>query len=65
MGVELTKKLLSEGHQIGLIVRSDKRKKDAIEALASLGKVDFFIADLSKRDQILRVAEEISNRWPH
>ena len=65
MGLELTKKLLSEGHQIGLIVRSDKRKKDAIEALASLGKVDFFIADLSKRDQILRVAEEISNRWPH
>ncbi|MEM6845447.1 MAG: SDR family NAD(P)-dependent oxidoreductase [Bacteroidota bacterium] len=63
MGLELSKILLNEGHHVGLILRSETRKKDAIEALGNSSKIDFFFADLGKRDQIQRVAEEIKSAW--
>lgn len=63
MGLELTKKLISNGHHIGLIVRNEKRKNDAIKALGNPDNVVFFIADLGKRDQINRVAQDIGNSW--
>ena len=50
MGLELTKKLLTEGHKIGLIVRSESRKKETKNLLSSENTIDIFVADLSKRE---------------
>ena len=63
MGLELTKMLLAEGHHIGIVVRSEKRRKDAIELLGTQDRLEMFIADLSKRDQIERVTKEIIQQW--
>ena len=64
MGLELTKMLIDEGHKIGLIVRNEKRKNDAIEELSNSSKqIDFFFADLSKREDIQRVAKDIKTSW--
>lgn len=63
MGLELSKKLLSEGHRIGLIVRSQKRKEETLKLFSNESKVSVFIADLSKRDHIKSVANEIRNRF--
>lgn len=65
MGLELTKILLNEGHKIGLILRSQKRKEDAIQALGTSAEIDFFFADLGKRDQIQNVARDIESAWSH
>ncbi len=69
MGLELTKKLISESYKIGFIVKSERRKSDAINELNNANNVDFFIADLSNREQIQAVAQEINptnpaSRWP-
>ena len=48
MGLELTKKLLKEGHHIGLIVRNEQRKDETIDELGT-DKLDFFFADLSSK----------------
>ncbi|MEM8999041.1 MAG: SDR family NAD(P)-dependent oxidoreductase [Bacteroidota bacterium] len=63
MGLELTKILLAEGHTVGLIVRNEKRKNDAVEALGNPDNIEFFFADLSKRDQIKDVADSIKTKW--
>lgn len=63
IGLELTKKLLKEGHQLGLIVRNEKRKVDAIQAIGSTDNIDFFYADLSKRGDVYKVAEEVKAKW--
>lgn len=64
IGLELTKRLLAEGHDIGLIVRTEKRVKDALEEIEQSEKLDFFIADLSKRQNLLNVADQIKAKWP-
>ena len=63
MGLELTKMLYDEGHKIGLIVRNEKRKNDAIKELGDSPRIDFFFADLSKRQDIIRVSENIKSNW--
>ncbi|MEM8859009.1 MAG: SDR family NAD(P)-dependent oxidoreductase [Chloroflexota bacterium] len=63
MGLELTKMLLNEGHRLGLILRNEKRKTDAIEAIGEANNVDFFFADLSKQNDIRQVAREIISKW--
>ncbi|MEO0507299.1 MAG: SDR family NAD(P)-dependent oxidoreductase [Bacteroidota bacterium] len=63
MGLELTKMLLNEGHKIGLIVRNEKRKNDAREELGNTPQIDFFFADLSKREDIERVSDDIKTVW--
>lgn len=63
MGLELTKRLLREGHQIGLIVRSENRVKDTYKILNNTQDVQFFIADLSKRDDIQKVVQKIVSKW--
>ncbi|NRB52294.1 MAG: SDR family NAD(P)-dependent oxidoreductase [Saprospiraceae bacterium] len=64
IGLELTKKLLSEGHQIGLIVRSEKRTKEALKEIPQSKNIDFFIADLSKREDLIKAANQIKAKWP-
>ena len=63
IGLELTKILLQKGHKIGLIVRSEKRKNDAIIALGNSDQLDFFFADLSKQEDITEVARRIREKW--
>ncbi len=63
MGLELTKKLLAEGHKIGLIVRSESRKKETKNLFSSESAIDIFVADLSKRNEIEQVANEIKSSW--
>jgi NAD(P)-dependent dehydrogenase (short-subunit alcohol dehydrogenase family) len=65
MGFELTKKLLAEGHQIGLIVRSEKRKTETEQSFPVKDNPKIFVADLSKRDQIATVAKEIESNYSH
>ena len=71
MGLELTKKLLKEGHHIGLIVRNEQRKDETIDELGT-DKLDFFFADLSdqsavrqvaSRSEERRVGKECRSRW--
>lgn len=62
IGLELTKLLLQEGHQLSLIVRSEKRKKDAMEVLGPTANVNFHFADLSNQTEVLRVADELCSR---
>ena len=63
MGLELTKILKGQGHKIGLIVRSEKRKEDAIAALGNSSEIDFFFADLGKREAIQQVVQDIQVKW--
>lgn len=63
MGLELSKKLLAEGHKIGLIVRSVSRKEDTQKLFSKESAVDIFVADLSKRDEIETVANQIKSSW--
>ncbi|MEM9361445.1 MAG: SDR family NAD(P)-dependent oxidoreductase [Bacteroidota bacterium] len=63
MGLELTKMLKDEGHKIGLILRNEKRKNDAIRELGDSSQMDFFFANLSKREDIKRVSVDIKTVW--
>jgi len=63
MGLELTKILKEQGHKIGLIVRNEKRKADAIKELGASQQMDFFIADLGKREAIQHVVQQIQAQW--
>ncbi|MCI4666649.1 MAG: SDR family NAD(P)-dependent oxidoreductase [Bacteroidia bacterium] len=65
IGFKLTKKLLSEGHQIGLIVRSEKRKAETQQLFSTKDKLYIFVADLSQRDEIASVAEEIQSSFSY
>ncbi|MEM9896878.1 MAG: SDR family NAD(P)-dependent oxidoreductase, partial [Bacteroidota bacterium] len=49
MGLELTKKLLAENHQVGLIVRSEKRRDETLKIFSETAEIEIFIADLEKR----------------
>ena len=64
MGLELTKILKNEGHKIGLILRNEKRKNDAIKELGHSPQIDYFFADLAKRNEIESVVLDIAKAWP-
>lgn len=63
MGLELTKRLLKEGHTVGIVVRSNSRKEEVSELFKSSGDPVVFIADLSLRDQIEALAREVDAAW--
>jgi len=65
MGLALTKKLLAESHHIGLIVRSEKRKAETLELFPHKSNLEIFVADLSKRDEIKHVVDEIKLTWEY
>ena len=65
MGFELSKKLLAEGHQIGLIVRNETRKLETIEIFPEGSQLEIFVADLSNRNEIKEVAKAIHSKWDH
>lgn len=64
IGLELTKLLLNEEHQLGLIVRSEKRKQDTLDTLGErASNIDFFYADLSDQKAVKQVATEVISKW--
>ena len=62
IGLELTKKLLAEKHQIGLILRNEERKNDLSKVIETKD-IDFFYADLSVQSEVRNVANEIADKW--
>lgn len=62
IGLELTKKLLVDGHRIGLIIRNENRKNSLSEFLDT-SKIEFFYADLSIQSEVLKVAKDIKSKW--
>ncbi|MEM6642411.1 MAG: SDR family NAD(P)-dependent oxidoreductase [Bacteroidota bacterium] len=65
MGLALTKMLVSENHEVGLVVRNEKRKEETLKLFPQTPKIAVFVADLGKRDEIERVAGEIKSSWPY
>ncbi|MEM6431690.1 MAG: SDR family NAD(P)-dependent oxidoreductase [Deinococcota bacterium] len=65
IGLELTKHLLQDEHHVGLILRNEARKQDAINALGTEDNLDFFYADLSNQEAVEKVAESIKASWTH
>ncbi|MEM6802894.1 MAG: SDR family NAD(P)-dependent oxidoreductase [Bacteroidota bacterium] len=63
MGLELSKKNLEKGHKVGLIVRSESRKKEAEKLFSGKNLPEIFVADLSKRNEIASVVQAISESW--
>lgn len=63
IGLELTKKLITEGHQLGLIVRSMSRAEKLPEMVKNYGHISYFEADLSDQKSIHAVAESIAKSW--
>ena len=62
IGLELTKKLLADGHRLGLIVRNESRKNSLSEVFDT-SNIDYFYADLSVQSEVLRVANDIKSNW--
>ena len=62
IGLELTKKLLYEGHKLGLVMRSEQRKNELAE-LMDISEIDFFYGDLSIQSEVRKVAEDIKSKW--
>ncbi|MEM6261882.1 MAG: SDR family NAD(P)-dependent oxidoreductase [Bacteroidota bacterium] len=63
IGLELTRLLLKNGHKVGLIVRSESRKKDALALFPNNESVEIFVADLGNREEIQQVSDEIASSW--
>ena len=62
IGLELTKRLLGDGHTVGLVVRSRSRLQEAGDVT---GRCDVWEADLSDQAQVVDVARQISSDWDH
>ncbi len=57
IGLELTKRLIDDGHRVGIVVRDSERAKSV------KGISEVFIADLSDQAQVRSVAQEILAEW--
>lgn len=68
IGLGVTKKLLTNGNKLGLIVRNETRKRDFLSELETfdadlVDNIDFFYADLSDQEQVRSVSQEIKKKW--
>ncbi len=63
IGLELTKMLLNDGHKIGLILRGESKKSEVQKEFNDADNLDFFFADLSRREDIFRVCDQIKTSW--
>lgn len=63
IGLETAKLLSQKGHHILLHGRSPEKLKNA-EALLASDKVTTFLADLSKREQVVELAEKVDREHP-
>ncbi|MEM0911039.1 MAG: SDR family NAD(P)-dependent oxidoreductase [Pseudomonadota bacterium] len=64
IGLALSNTLLSEGHELALIVRNEERAEQVKESLINATNVTFFYADLAKQSDVLNVAKKITEQWP-
>lgn len=65
IGLELVKRLVAEGHRVGVIVRSKQRQQKALQNHPELKDVEFFYADLSHQAEVKAVAREVSRVWEY
>jgi NAD(P)-dependent dehydrogenase (short-subunit alcohol dehydrogenase family) len=68
LGLGVTKKLLTPGNKLGLIIRNESRKQDFLSELNDfpqdlVSDIDFFFADLSDQEQVRSVSKEIKEEW--
>lgn len=65
IGLELSKIILKQGDTLGLIFRNENSKNDLLTKHPEFNSesVDFFYADLSNQEQIVRVAKVIKEKW--
>ena len=63
IGLELTKRLVAEGHRVGLVVRNKSRLEGLPEEVRT--RVEPFEADLSKQADVLAAAQAIRGSWRH
>lgn len=63
IGLELSNKLLTEGHELALIVRNKGRAEETLKQLAVPEKVTFFYADLAVQTDVLQLAKDIKAHW--
>lgn len=54
---------LAEGASVVICGRNELSLKAACNDLGKLGPVDYIVADISHRDDVRRLAEEIGERW--
>lgn len=65
IGLELTKMLLKEGDvQLGLVLRSEKRKASIPQELLDSPNIEFFYSDLSDQTSVQKLAQELLANWP-
>ncbi|MEM7301477.1 MAG: SDR family NAD(P)-dependent oxidoreductase [Pseudomonadota bacterium] len=62
IGLALTRKLVGEGHKVGVIARSEDRLHELRDAI-SPSQVDFFSADLANQSDIQTVIEQVQTDW--
>jgi short-subunit dehydrogenase len=65
LGLELSKKLLAEGHRLGMIIRIKKPMEETQATLAGDEGVEYFLADLSDHEQVRKVSDHISSSWDY
>ncbi len=63
IGLELTNRLLAEGHHLGLIIRSKERRKEVENVFISKAQLDFFYADFSNQEHVRAVVNDIEKQW--
>ena len=65
IGLELCKILLQEADvQLGLVIRSEKRKSSIPQELLDAPNIEFFYCDLSDQTSVQKLAEEVIASWP-
>ncbi|MEO1482203.1 MAG: SDR family oxidoreductase [Myxococcota bacterium] len=62
IGLALVQRLVSEGHRVGLLARSEKRLAQ-LRDLISPKDVDFFETDLASQDAIRSTANAVNTDW--
>lgn len=63
IGLELSKLLLADGHQLGLVLRSAGRREEARAEFGADAAIDYFLADLADRTAVEGLAGQLQASW--
>jgi len=64
LGEAMAKALAEAGARIALVARDEKRLEQVRDAIAAKGgAAEIFIANVTKEDQVVRIAEEVNGRF--
>lgn len=65
IGLELSKRLMEQGHSLGWLVRNTQRGNAILKELGWEGQVHLFAAELDHPEQIQTVTEQVAAQWDH